>query len=99
MVNRQPLTFSEKKQVYEAKLKGKTLSEIATMIPCSISCSRKWWRVGQDKGLEGLKQSRHGRHPSGRLSQFAPIVSEKALELKQSHPSHRKPEGCMKSGR
>lgn len=86
MGNRQPLTFQEKKQVYEAKLNGKTLSEIAEMIPCSPSCSRKWWRVGRDKGMEGLKQSRRGRHQSGRLSQFAPIVSEKALELKQNHP-------------
>lgn len=86
MVNRQPLRFSEKKQVYEAKMKGKTLSEIAEMIPCSPSCSRKWWRVGRDFGLAGLKQSRCGRHQSGRLSQFAAIVSEKALELKKSHP-------------
>lgn len=85
MANRQALTFQEKKQVYEAKLKGKTLPEIAELMACSVSCARKWWRVGRDRGLTGLKQKRRGRRKSGRLSQFAELVSDKALELKQSH--------------
>lgn len=86
MANREPLTFQEKKQVYEAKLKGKSLSDIAEMVVCSVGCARKWWRVGRDHGLEGLKQKRRGRRKNGRLSNFASIVSEKALELKQSQP-------------
>ena len=85
MANRQPLTFQEKKQLYEAKLRGQTLTEIAEMMACSVSCARKWWRASRDLGLEGLKQKRRGRRKSGRLSQFAGLVSDKALELKQSH--------------
>lgn len=86
MANRPPLTVNEKKQVYETKLKGKILSEIAEMIPCSLSCARKWWRVGRDSGLRELAQQRRGRCKRGRLSQFAPSVAEQALVLKQKHP-------------
>lgn len=86
MENRQLLTVYEKRQIYEAKLNGKTLSEIATMIPCSISCARKWWRVGRDSGLMGLEHRRRGRSKTGKLSQFAPQIAISALALKRRYP-------------
>lgn len=86
MSNRQPLTYLEKQQIYEAKLQGCTLSEIAKQVGCSAACVRKWWRRGRDQGLAGLREGRRGRGKSGRLSQFDPLVASKALDLKQNYP-------------
>lgn len=92
MTNRQPLSVTEKKQIHEAKLKGKTLTEIAAMIPCSSGCARKWWRASRDHGVMALQRPRRGRGKTGKLSQFAPAVVSQMLELKRTHPrwgSHR----------
>lgn len=86
MSNRPPMTLLEKQQIYEAKLEGCTIAEIAKRFGCSIACARKWWRRGRDQGLNGLREARRGREKSGRLSQFDTLVAGKALELKQTYP-------------
>lgn len=86
MSNREPLTVWEKEEIVAAKVAGKTLSEIAELVGCSVSCSRKWWRRGRDYGLVGLAKKRRGRGKSGKLSHFDQFIARQALALKQSHP-------------
>lgn len=85
MGNRRPLTREEKERIYWGKLRGRTLPELATEIDCSVECARKWWRVGRDKGLAGLRAPRRGRGRTGTLSQFDPCVAEQALCYKRAH--------------
>ncbi len=86
MSSRRPLSQMEKMHIYRGKQRGKTLAELASEVDCSLECVRKWWRVGRDRGLEGLRAERRSRGPSGRLSQFDPRISERALQLKRAHP-------------
>lgn len=85
MSNRPPLSQAEKEQIYRGKLQGQTLAEVAAEVGCSLVCARKWWRIGRDRGLEGLAAVRRGRGPSGLLSKFAPEVRAAALASKQAH--------------
>jgi len=85
MGNREPLSQSEKERIYQGKLKGQTLQELALSLDCSRECVRKWWRVGRDRGLEGIRAGRAGRGASGRLTRFDPKVAQKALDLKRSN--------------
>ena len=84
MSNRPPLSQKEKERIYWGKLEGQTLPELAAEIGCSLECARKWWRVGRDKGVEGLRAPRRGRGGSGILSQFDLRVAEQALEYKRA---------------
>ena len=86
MSQRGPLSQADKERIYEGKLKGKTLAQVAAEVQCSVWCARKWWRRGRDAGRAGLQAKRRGRGQSGLLSQFAPEVVSKALHYKQSHP-------------
>src|SRR5262245_14650867 len=85
MTQRTPLSQAEKEQIYQRKLAGESLQEIATDLGCSIGCVRKWWRQGRDEGFKSLRQRRRGRGQRGLLSQFKPAVREKALSYKRSH--------------
>ena len=85
MVNRPPLSQVQKEQIYWGKLGGRSLSELAAAVGCTVLCARKWWRVGRDKGLEGLRAARRGRGQAGILSGFDPAVAQTALVLKQAH--------------
>lgn len=85
MGNRAPLSQAEKGRVYWGKQTGRTLAQLAAEIGCSLECARKWWRVGRDKGLEGLRAPRRGRGSTGTLSHFDPRVAEKALRHKRRH--------------
>ena len=85
MSNRPPLSQAEKERVYWGKREGHTLPELAVEIACSPSCARKWWRVGRNKGLEGLRARRDARGSTGALSHFDPRIVEVALTLKQKH--------------
>jgi transposase InsO family protein len=85
MSDRYPLSQAEKERIYWGKQKGHTLPELAVEIACSLSCARKWWRVGRDKGLEGLRAPRGARGPTGALSHFDPRIAEVALTLKRQH--------------
>lgn len=86
MTNRAPLSQVEKERIYRGKLAGYTLPELAAEVGCSVGCARKWWRVGRDKGLEGLRSPRRTRGKTGTLSQFDPRIAEAALTLKKAHP-------------
>lgn len=85
MSNRYPLNQAEKERIYRGKLQGQPLAEVAAEVGCSLTCARKWWRVGRDRGLAGLSKPRRGRGASGPLSHFAPQVAAAALAYKQRH--------------
>ncbi len=86
MPTRPPLSTTEKERIYRGKLGGRTLVDLSAQTACSLECARKWWRQGRDHGLQGLRASRRGRHPTGCLSRFDARVTEKALALKRQHP-------------
>lgn len=86
MVNRPALSQAQKEHIYRGKLGGHSLSELAAAVGCTVHCARKWWRVGRDKGLEGLRAARRGRGKAGILLSFDPAVVQTALRLKRAHP-------------
>ena len=86
MSQRDALSPTDKCQIYEGKVEGKTLPKLAAEVGCSVACARKWWRRGRDEGLSGLAKKRVGRGSRGYLSQFDARVSELALHYKRSHP-------------
>lgn len=86
MSNGGRLSLAQKERIYRGKLAGRTLPELAQEVGCSVACARKWWRVGRDKGLAGLRSARRGRGQSGVLSQFDERVAELALRHKRAHP-------------
>jgi transposase InsO family protein len=85
MANGLPLSLTEKERIYRGKLTGRTLAELAAELTCSIHCTRKWWRVARDHGLNALRAPRRTRSKTGTLSQFDPRIAEAALALKQTH--------------
>jgi Integrase core domain len=86
MVSRCPLSQAQKEQIYLGKLGGCSLSELAATVGCTVHCARKWWRIGRDTGLVGLRASRRGRGKAGTLSCFDPAIAATALALKRAHP-------------
>ena len=86
MSQREPLSQAEKERVYQGKLKGYSLAQVATEVGCSLACARKWWRLGRDQGLNGLRRRRRGRGAKGYLTQFDPRVADLALNYKRLHP-------------
>ena len=86
MSQRQTLNPAEKRRIYEGKMAGKTLPQLATEVGCSVASARKWWRQGRDEGLQGLDKKRVSRGSSGILSQFDSRISELALQYKRSNP-------------
>jgi hypothetical protein len=85
MSNRSPLTVSERQAIHDGKLGSERLSDLAQEHHCSVSCARKWWRVGRTQGRDALGRSRHCA-ATGALSRFEPIVAERALYWKRLHP-------------
>jgi transposase InsO family protein len=85
MGNRHPLGQAEKERIYWGKQAGHTLAQMAVELGCSLECVRKWWRIGRDRGLEGLRAPRRGRGSTGLLPQFDPRISEKVLGHKRQH--------------
>ena len=86
MANRPPLSVAEREQIYQAKLRGLSLPEIAAELGCSPQTARKWWRRARDHGRAALANSRPGRPASGILSHFAPSLIALALSLKRANP-------------
>ena len=82
---RLPLTQREKERIYQEKIAGKTLTEIAEELDCSWECVRKWWRVARRQGEVGLRAQRGARGSTGALSQFDPQVALEAKRLKSTH--------------
>jgi len=86
MSNRERLTVKEKEQIYYEKIKGKPLKQIAKEINCSFECVRKWWRIGRDEGIKGLREEKTKKGKKGILSHFEPLVAERALYWKENYP-------------
>jgi hypothetical protein len=80
------LTVAQRETIFREKLLGQSLQAITHDQHCSESCARKWWRIGRDQGLDGLRRPRHARAAPGVLSSFEPIVAERVLVLKRQHP-------------
>jgi len=85
MSNRRPLTTAERELVYDGKLSGESLGDLAQICQCTRSCARKWWRMGRKWGRGALRRQRQSP-ASGALSDFEPIVAERALHWKRQHP-------------
>lgn len=85
MNKRAVLTREEKEYIYLQKLQGRTLAELARELRCGVEVVRKWWRIGRDQGLAGLRAARRGRGKTGLLSHFDPRIAQKSLALKQAH--------------
>ncbi len=83
---RSPLTPTERVAIYEGKLQGKSLRELAHQYHCATVTARKCWRIGRQCGVVGLHAVPRGRGPSGILSQFDPQVAACAEALKRAHP-------------
>jgi len=86
MAHRIPLTIAEREAIYYGKLRGRWLRDLAEELSCSLDCARKWWRVGRDQGLDGLRRPRRKRPKTGALSRFHPLIAERALYWKRQHP-------------
>jgi transposase InsO family protein len=86
MIRRPSLTVVEREVIYYGKLNGKRLQDLADELPCSLGCARKWWRIGRDHGLDGLRRRNRRHSTTGALSHFEPLVAERALYWKQQHP-------------
>ena len=85
MQNRRPLTVAEREAIYDRKLAGERLADLAQAYDCTLECARKWWRVGRKHGREALRRQRRRSHV-GVLITFDPIVRERALYWKRRHP-------------
>jgi transposase InsO family protein len=85
MRNRRPLTVAEREAIYDRKLAGERLADLAETYGCTLGCARKWWRVGRKHGREALRRQRRRSHV-GALITFDPIVAERALYWKRLHP-------------
>ena len=86
MSPRPPLTQHEKERIYQGKLAGRKLADLAQVVGCSYECARKWWRVGRKHGEAGLRAPRAHRGKTGALSQFDPVLVTETLRLKKAHP-------------
>lgn len=82
MATRVPLTEAEKQYVYDHKLEGATLQEIALELDCSPETTHKWWRYLRD----GIRPRPRGRPPVGILSTYPVSVREGAVVIKRAHP-------------
>lgn len=79
---RVPLTEVEKESIYNRKMSGETLAEIARDLGCSQETVRKWWRHKRD----GKESKSRGRRKTGIGSTYSKEIREMALELKQKYP-------------
>lgn len=86
MKPREPLTVAERETIYREKLNGQSLADLAEENRCSNTCTRKWWRIGREQGLTGLRRTGRIRVEPGQLSTFARLVAERALYWKRLHP-------------
>ncbi len=59
--------------------------EIATLLGCSVWTVRKWRRIGQRHGRDGLT-SKMARPASGPMSTFPSALRDAILQLRRAHP-------------
>ncbi len=79
------LTVAERIEIYMSKHQGATLTEIAAQKGISYQTARKWWRIGRDQGLEGLRNRSRGRPVKGTGATFDADVVAEAVALKRQH--------------
>jgi Helix-turn-helix domain len=79
------LSVDERIEIYMLKQAGHTLREIAQTKGISWQTARKWWRVGRDFGLAGIRARARGRPVKGAGSSFEAEVIATALKLKKKH--------------
>jgi transposase len=79
------LSVDERIEIYMLKQAGKTLGEISQSKGISFHTARKWWRVGRDFGLAGIRARTRGRPAKGAGSSFEAEVIATALKLKKKH--------------
>ena len=79
---RKALTEAEKQYIYQQKMAGNTLPEIAKKLNCSVETAKKWWRYKRD----GKEPRGRGRPAQGVLSTYDKEIRDKAVELKQKYP-------------
>jgi transposase InsO family protein len=79
------MSIKEKERLYQLRMQGKALSEIAEEMDYSLACVRKWYRRIRDEGIQGMHTRRQGRKPEAPLVSFPEPVRQEALRLKQQH--------------
>jgi len=79
------LSIADRIEIYMLKQAGHTLNEISQTKGISYQTARKWWRVGRDYGLEGIRAHTRGRPRKGASSSFHPEVLAAAIQLKRKH--------------
>ncbi len=77
---------AQREAIYYGKLAGKRLQDLAQEVGCTLGCARKWWRIGRDQGLDGLRRQGRNRQAPGCLSNFDLRVAERTLYWKRLHP-------------
>jgi putative transposase len=81
----EPLTRAERERIYQEKLAGSTLQEIAVHLARSVEVVKKWWRRARGQGVAGLEARPPGSKSHGPLARFDARVAQAALDLKRSH--------------
>jgi transposase InsO family protein len=78
-------TFQERVEIAEHAAAGQTDAESAAALGCSIETIRKWRRIAQRRGRDGLT-SHLGRPPIGPLGTLAEALRETIRHLRHDHP-------------
>jgi transposase InsO family protein len=81
----QRTSFQERLEITERAAAGQSDPEIATVLGCSVWTVRKWRRIGQRYGRNGLT-SQMGRPATGPLGTFSAQLRDTIVQMRQSHP-------------
>ena len=81
----QKTTFQERIVISELAEAGHSDPEIATYMGCSVWTVRKWRRIFEHKGRDGLT-TQMGRPATGVLSTMLPELQTKLRALREAHP-------------
>jgi transposase len=81
----QKTTFQERILISELAEGGHTDAEIAAYLGCSVWTVRKWRRIFERKGRDGLT-TQVGRPPTGVLSTMSPELQTTLRALREAHP-------------
>lgn len=82
----QMTTLAQRLEIGERSEAGQTDPEISEAMGRSVWTVRKWRRIYQREGRQGLA-SRMGRPPIGALESFPPEIKETIRQMRQAHPS------------
>ncbi len=85
-MGRQETTHAERVAIVERHQAGETLQAIAQDMGFNYYTVRKWRRVYQGEGWQGLEPKPKGPPRVGLLGTFSPLIKYVALRLKRQHP-------------